>query len=211
MIGDRLGWVIMEAPASLVFATCFWVGGDARTLTALVFLLMWQVHYVHRAFIYPLGIRGQRGRMPVVVVAMAFLFNAVNGYLNGRYLFAFSGGYPQVWLSDPRFLIGLGVYVAGYLINRQADLTLRKLRQPGESGYKIPDGGLYRWVSCPNYLGEIVEWIGWTIATWSLPGLAFAIWVIANLVPRAYVHHRWYQKHFPDYPHQRKALVPGLW
>jgi 3-oxo-5-alpha-steroid 4-dehydrogenase 1 len=211
-VGDRLGWVVMEAPAALVFAACFWVGDQPPTAAAIVLFCFWEAHYVHRAFLYPLSLRSRRdGRLPVAIAGMAFLFNTVNGYLNGRSLTAFSPGYGDAWLSDPRFLVGVALFVAGYLINRQADRTLRGLRQPGESGYRIPHGGLYRWVSCPNYLGEIIEWVGWAVATWSLPGLAFAVWVIANLAPRARSHHRWYRERFPDYPDGRKALVPGLW
>jgi steroid 5-alpha reductase family enzyme len=156
-------------------------------------------------------LRGKNKRMPVAVVGFAFAFNVVNGFINGYYLFFLSGGYPTAWLWDPRFLVGLALFVAGFGINRQADLTLLRLRAPGESGYKIPYGGLYRWISCPNYLGEIVEWVGWAVATWSLPGLAFAAWTVANLAPRARVHHIWYREHFPDYPPERKALLPGVW
>ena len=83
-----------------------------------------------------------------------------------------------------------------------------RLRAPGESGYKIPRGGLYRWVSCPNYFGELLEWLGWALATWSTAGLAFAVYTAANLVPRALAHHRWYQERFDDYPAERKAVVP---
>jgi 3-oxo-5-alpha-steroid 4-dehydrogenase 1 len=210
-LGDKVGWVIMEAPAAVVYAACFCVGGRPRTATTIVFLAMWEIHYVHRAFIYPLGRRSEDARMPILIAGAAFLFNGMNGYLNGRYLYALSPGYANTWLSDPRFLAGLGLFIAGYLINRQSDQTLRNLRRPGDSGYQIPYGGLYRWISCPNYLGEIVEWIGWAVATWSLPGLGFALWVIANLTPRAWSHHRWYQAHFSDYPERRKALVPGVW
>jgi len=88
---------------------------------------------------------------------------------------------------------------------------LRGLRQPGESGYKISNDRLFRWVSSPNYLGEITIWVGWAIATWSWPGLTFAFWTIANLLPRARANHAWYKATFPDYPPERKALVPGLW
>ena len=211
-VGDRLGWMVMEAPAAVVFAACFWLGSGPPTAATIVLFCLWEAHYVHRAFLYPLGMRSRRdGRMPVAIAGMAFLFNAVNGYLNGRYLSAFSPRYGDAWLSDPRFVVGVGLFVAGTLINRHADLTLRGLRQPDESGYRIPRGGLYRWVSCPNYLGEILEWVGWAVATWSLPGLAFAVWAIANLVPRARSHHQWYRERFPDYPDGRKALVPGLW
>ena len=102
------------------------------------------------------------------------------------------------------------IFLVGYGINLAADRTLRGLRRAGETGYQIPQGGLYRWVSCPNYLGEIIEWCGWALATWSLPGLAFATYTAANLGPRAIANHRWYRQAFPDYPRNRRALIPGL-
>lgn len=210
-IDNRMGWVIMEAPAPIVFAVCFMLGNNTNTVTALVFLGLWEAHYIHRAFIYPLGLRGIAKRMPMAVMSFALLFNAMNGYLNGRYVFTFSGGYSSEWLGDPRFITGLALFLIGFIINRRADQILRRLRRPGESVYKIAHSGLYRWVSCPNYFGEITIWIGWAVATWSLPGLAFAVWTAANLMPRARAHHAWYREHFPDYPQERKALVPGLW
>ncbi len=210
-IEDRLGWLIMESPAVFVIAACFVLGEHRGTVAAIAFLAMWEAHYLHRDFIYPLGLERRGKRMPVFVVGAGFLFNVGNGYLNGRYLFTLSGGYPAEWLWGWRFLAGLGLFVAGYLMNRQADHTLLNLRRSSKSGYQIPQGGLYRWISCPNYLGEIIEWSGWALATWSLPGLAFAVWTAANLVPRAWVHHAWYRTHFPDYPPKRKALIPGLW
>jgi 3-oxo-5-alpha-steroid 4-dehydrogenase 1 len=210
-IDNRLGWVVMEAPAPLVFALCFMAGEYRNTMTALVFLLMWEAHYIHRSFVYPFGLRGTGKRMPVVIAGAGFLFNALNGYLNGRWLYTFSGGYPSSWLLDIRFVAGLLLFVGGFLINRQADRTLRHLRGHDESGYAVPQGGMYRWISCPNYFGEIIEWIGWAVATWSLAGLAFALWTAANLVPRAHSHHQWYRDSFADYPPERKALVPRLW
>jgi protein-S-isoprenylcysteine O-methyltransferase Ste14 len=86
---------------------------------------------------------------------------------------------------------------------------LARLRNAGE-GYQIPHGLGYRWVSCPNYLGEIIQWIGWAVATWSLAGWIFAIWTMANLVPRAIAHHRWYRATFAGYPPGRRALIPYL-
>jgi protein-S-isoprenylcysteine O-methyltransferase Ste14 len=210
-VANRLGWIVMEAPAPLVFAACFVLGVYRDTWVAWLFLLLWQAHYAHRSFIYPFELRTVGRRMPVLVMSLGFLFNLLNGYLNGRYLYTFSGGYPATWLADPRFVAGVSLFVAGYAINRQADRTLRGLRANGESGYAVPYGGLYRWISCPNYFGEIVVWVGWAIATWSPAGLAFALWTAANLAPRAQSHHRWYHQNFADYPMERKALLPGLW
>jgi len=210
-IDNEKGWVIMESTAPVVFAICFLLGGNPVTAAAIAFLTMWEAHYIHRAFIYPLGLRGQAKRMPIVIMASGFIFNAMNGYLNGRYIFALSDGYANEWLSAPRFIVGMLFFTAGFIINRRADLILRNLRKSGESDYRIPYGEMFRWISCPNYLGEIVIWMGWAVATWSLPGLAFAVWTLANLAPRARAHHAWYRKQFPDYPGERKVLVPGLW
>jgi len=210
-IGDRLGWIVMEAPASLVFAICFVVGTNSSTITALVFLVLWEAHYIHRAFIYPFSRRTGVSRMSLVVVSLGLLFNVANAYLNGRYVFTLSGGYTNEWLVTPQFIVGLGLFLTGFVINRRADHILRNLRKPDESGYKIPYGGLYRWISCPNYFGEIITWVGWAVASWSLPGLAFAVWTAANLVPRAQANHIWCREHFSDYPSERKALVPGVW
>jgi 3-oxo-5-alpha-steroid 4-dehydrogenase 1 len=211
MISSRTGWVTMESISPLIFALCYALGPNRNSLPEIAFLILWEAHYIHRAYIYPLHLRGGDKPMPLAVISPGLLFNAVNGYLNGRYIYHLSGGYTNSWLLDPRFIAGVIIFITGFIINRQADLVLRGLRGPGESGYKIPYGGLYGCVSCPNYLGEIMIWSGWALATWSLAGLSFAVWTAANLVPRARSHHRWYKQNFPAYPPSRKALIPGLW
>jgi 3-oxo-5-alpha-steroid 4-dehydrogenase 1 len=210
-INNRLAWVLMEAPSPLFFALFFLTGSNPVTVTSVVFLAMWEGHYLHRAFIYPFSLRGAARHMPVAVVGMGIVFNLMNGYLNGRWLFHFSPGYANGWLIDPRFIAGVALFVTGYFINRQADLALRALRRSGESGYRISNSFFHRLVSSPNYLGEIIIWTGWAVATWSLAGLAFAVWTVANLAPRARTNHRWYREMFPDYPPERKALVPKVW
>jgi 3-oxo-5-alpha-steroid 4-dehydrogenase 1 len=210
-ISSRWGWITMEAISPLIFALCYVLGPDRTSLPEIVFLILWEAHYIHRAYIYPLRLRGSQKPMPLAVISLGLFFNAANGYLNGRYIFHLSGGYANSWLTDPRFIAGVIIFIAGFIINRHADQVLHNLRQPGETDYKIAYSGLYRWISCPNYLGEIMIWSGWAIATWSLAGLSFAVWTAANLVPRARSHHRWYKKNFPEYPANRKALIPGLW
>lgn len=205
----RLGWIVMESPAVLLFIAIYLRGEHASGLVPLALLTLWQVHYVHRAFVYPLRRRDRRKRMPVAVAIMAIVFNCANAYINARWISHF-GDYADAWLRSPAFIAGVSLFIAGFAINQHADRVLRALRRPGESGYRIPQGGLYRWVSCPNYLGELVEWIGWAIATWSLAGLAFATFTAANLVPRALAHHRWYRDEFDDYPPGRRALIPGI-
>lgn len=82
---------------------------------------------------------------------------------------------------------------------------------PSGSFYKIPYGGFFRYVGSPNYLGELIEWIAWTIMTWSLAGFSFFTFSAGNLVPRAYWNDRWYRKNFKTYPTERKRIVPFVW
>ncbi|MDD5703158.1 MAG: DUF1295 domain-containing protein [Dehalococcoidales bacterium] len=210
-LNSRLGWVLMEIWSPLIIILCFLLGSAPVALPAICFLIFWESHYVHRAFIYPFSLQSSNTDMPLSVILSGVFFNFMNATLNGVYVFALSGGYPSQWLTDTRFIIGTIVFIAGFVVNRQSDYVLKQLRRPGEKGYKIPYGGLYKWISCPNYLGEILIWCGWALATWSLAGLSFAIWTIANLAPRARSHQEWYYSHFPDYPVERKILIPGIW
>jgi 3-oxo-5-alpha-steroid 4-dehydrogenase 1 len=211
-IDATLGWILMESPSALGFFACFLLGEHKSDPARIALLLLWELHYVHRAFVFPFRRRGGARTMPVPVAASAFVFTSVNSYLNGRWIFTLApaDAYGAAWLGDPRFLAGAALFLAGYAMNQHADHVLFNLRKPGETGYKIPVGGLYAWVSCPNYLGEIVEWSGFALVAWSWPALAFAVWTVANLLPRAVSHHRWYREKFPDYPAERRALIPYL-
>lgn len=211
LINNKAGWLIQEAPASLLMIFYFFYSARPMTAATVVLLLIWQMHYFYRAFIYPFSLNSGN-RMPVSVVILAILFNIVNTYVQGQWLFSLSpeAMYTIDWLKDPRFIIGVIVFACGYVINKYSDYILNNLRKPGESGYKIPRGGMFTFISCPNYFGEMVTWAGWAIATWSLAGVFFFLWTIANLGPRALSHHAWYRQTFSDYPEKRKALVPFI-
>jgi protein-S-isoprenylcysteine O-methyltransferase Ste14 len=166
-------------------------------------------HYLNRSIIFPLRFPDKLKRMPLVICISAIFFNVMNGFFNGYYLGTFKPDYEPAWFYDWRFIAGISLFIAGFFINFTSDNILFNLRKGSEKGkYKIPAGGLYRWVSCPNYLGEIIEWCGWAMFTWSLPGASFALWTAANLIPRAVANHKWYKSFFPDYPKERRSLIP---
>lgn len=207
-LNPRVGWILMETPALLVLPALFFVSDRTRDPILGVFVLLWVLHYLHRAWVYPF--RKKAGRaMPLGLALCGVGFNGFNGAFNGGWLFHLGPVYPQSWLTSPQFLVGVAIFLAGFAINVTADTTLIRLRQDGD-GYVIPRGGLFRWISCPNYLGEILEWCGWAILTWSVAGLSFAVWTAANLVPRAIAHHRYYRKNLEGYPASRRAIVPFI-
>jgi protein-S-isoprenylcysteine O-methyltransferase Ste14 len=204
----RLAWLLMESPAPLLFAALYALGPHRAGVAPLALLALWELHYLYRAFAYPSLLRGGRA-MPALVALLAVAFNVLNACVNAPQVSTF-GGYPARWLLDPRFVAGAALFLAGLALHVASDRALRRLRAAGAPSYAIPRGGAFEWVSCPNYLGELVEWSGWALATWSLAGLAFALYTAANLAPRALAHHAWYRARFPDYPPRRRALVPFL-
>jgi len=204
----RAGWMVMEAPALLVIGIIVLSSGQpARPLTLLL-LGLWEIHYLYRTCLFPLLMRGSSKRFPLILVVFAFIFNSLNEYANGMFLAGPGPLDTGGFLSGVRVSAGIALFAAGFFTHVWADRDLRRLRKPGETGYKIPRGGLWEYVSNPNYFGEITQWCGWALATWSLPGLGFAVFTIANLVPRAWANRRWYLETFNDYPRERKSVIP---
>ena len=210
MISNQLGWCLMELVSLVIFAGLFLSGPNPKTAPTWVFFALWVLHYANRSLIFPWRTRTRGKTMPVAIVGSAAAFNIVNAGLNGLYFGWVGDVYPASWLTDPRFIMGLAVFVAGAGLNLWADNRLIGLRADGQQGYSIPRGGAFEWVSCPNHFGEIVEWSGFALMCWNFPALSFAVWTAANLIPRALSHHAWYRRTFPDYPPQRRAVIPAV-
>jgi 3-oxo-5-alpha-steroid 4-dehydrogenase 1 len=209
-IPDRLGWFMMEIPAPLIFILLVLTGSASKTLTVWIITGLYLAHYINRAIIYPLRIRTRGKEMPLAVALMAVFFNLVNAGFLGYYLGTMQTQYTVAWMTDPRFIAGLLIFLTGMTINITSDEKLIHLRKIRTNGYQVPHGGMFEKVSCPNFMGEIFEWGGYALLCWSLPALSFFIWTFCNLVPRALSHHRWYKGHFTDYPAGRKAVIPYI-
>jgi 3-oxo-5-alpha-steroid 4-dehydrogenase 1 len=207
-ISNRMGWVFMELPALLPFLYFVISGTGEKNAVVWTIVLLFSLHYINRSLIYPFRIKTKNKRMPLVIVIMAVFFNTMNGFINGYYLGTLQHQYLDDWFKHPVFIAGFILFITGMLINMAADNKLIHLRKSSTNGYQIPFGLLFRKISCPNFFGEIIEWGGFALLCWSWPAFSFFVWTLCNLVPRALDHHRWYRNKFPDYPAERKAVVP---
>lgn len=213
-VGNRAGWVLMESPVFFAMLL-FWLFSPRRSDTApMVMAVYFLFHYFQRSFVFPFRIKG-KSRMPLAIVAMGILFNLINVYMIGGWLFyvAPEGMYKVSWLWSPLFIIGSAVFFTGMAINWHSDHIIRNLRKPGDTRHYIPRGGFYRYVTSANYFGEFLEWCGYAILTWSLGGVAFAVWTFANLAPRARKLHERYEQEFGDEYSKldRRYILPYLY
>ena len=218
-LDPRLGWFLMELPASLTFLYFYAQGPNTATPVALFTLFVWVVHYANRGFVMPALMRvprGQKSSFSLFVVAVGWAVTSLHGYLNGTWASDLAGREGWSWFGDPRFLVGVALYYTGLAINLHADHVVRTLRtrqevEAGAKVYRIPRGGLFEYVSNPSYFSELLLWVGFALFTWSLAGVYILAISAANLVPRAIATDRWYRERFPDYPKERKILLPFVW
>lgn len=210
-IPNKLGWFLMEIISPAMLLGSFFWSAQPKSGFAIFLVLLWCLHYFNRSIIFPLRTKTNGKVIPLTLVLFAIIFNGINALLNGCYLGNFTT--TPNWNTNEiiRIAGGFLIFISGAYINIRSDNILLNLRQPGESSYKIPQGFLFKYISCPNLLGEMIEWIGFAIMAWNIPALSFAVWTIANLAPRTFHLHQWYVANFDNYPRNRKALLPFLW
>eukprot|EP01062_Namystynia_karyoxenos_P020401 TRINITY_DN17727_c0_g1_i1.p2 TRINITY_DN17727_c0_g1~~TRINITY_DN17727_c0_g1_i1.p2 ORF type:complete len:295 (+),score=95.79 TRINITY_DN17727_c0_g1_i1:86-970(+) len=223
----RLGWWLMEIPATVSFLATFLLcspppagAPGPSPLVSYILAALWCVHYFNRGWYFPLNIRvakGAKTSFNVVVSLTGAIFTGMHGHLNARMFRSLGAHYSESWLTDPRFLVGLAIYEFGFWVTVHSEHVMRELRpkdgivKDGER-YKIPRGGAFEYVTSAQYFGELTAWAGFALLTWSLPGLAVFAISCFNLVPRAFQNHTWYLQKFGDEYKKlgRARLIPFI-
>lgn len=213
-IPNKIGWVLMESPVFIVMILLCVFSERSANIVCLIFLILFEIHYFQRSFIFPFLIRG-KSVMPLSVMLMGVVFNVLNAIMQGGWIFyvAPENMYEISWLTSPQFIIGTLVFIAGMLVNIHSDYVIRHLREPGDTKHYLPKKGMFKYVTSANYFGEFMEWIGFAILTWSLSGAVFALWTFANLAPRAAKIYNNYKKEFGDELDTKKVkrIIPFLY
>lgn len=213
-VNNKLGWILMESPVFAAMLVLFFLSDRKNDIARIAMLVIFEIHYFQRSFIFPSLIRG-KGRMPLSIILMGITFNTLNALMQGGWIFFISPveRYTAAWLHDPRFIIGTLIFAAGMFINVQSDDIIRNLRKPGDSSHYLPRGGMFRYVTSANYFGEFLEWAGFAILTWSWSGAVFALWTFANLGPRAARIYDRYKQEFDSQADfsKLKRIIPFIY
>lgn len=71
--------------------------------------------------------------MPLAIMSMGILFNLLNGYMQGEWIFYLAPAtmYQSDWFTSPYFIIGTLLFFTGMLVNWSSDYIIRHLRKSG--------------------------------------------------------------------------------
>lgn len=214
-INNKLAWFLMEFPIFVSMIIIWLVSDRTYDIVRVIFLIIFEIHYFQRVFIFPFLIKGN-GKMPLAIMFMGMSFNVLNSAMQGYWIFFESPAemYNLAWLTTPQFIIGTVIFFTGMYINIHSDYIIRHLRKSADdTKHYLPQGGMFHYVTSANYFGELVEWLGFAILTWSLAGFVFFIWTFANLVPRANALYKKYRNEFGTEMHDQhiKRVIPFIY
>ena len=217
VIPSRVSWIVQECPC--IFVTIYYLihAYSEITFRRLLVIAPFLIHYIHRTFIFPFVIHSSKNN-PLEITLMAFTFCFFNAIMINRSIFYYTNYDHDFWLY---YIYGLIIFICGMYINIFSDYSMIRQRnakkdQEGKSKYIIPKGFMYELISCPNYFGELTEWLGFFVLSNTFSGLVFFLSTFANLFPRAIQYHQWYKSKFKDEFKSdkdlanRKAIVPFL-
>lgn len=132
-------------------------------------------------------------RKPVGVVLSVWIFCAVLYVMQVcPVLFRLSNTATGVAVSDFWAWIGAGIILCGILLEMFGDQQKAKAKKHNPK--RFVDTGLYRFVRCPNYLGEVVIWTGvllsgigaglsswqWALAVIGYMGIVYVMFSVAR-------------------------------
>ncbi|KAK6212003.1 3-oxo-5a-steroid 4- dehydrogenase [Pestalotiopsis sp. IQ-011] len=107
--------------------------------------------------------------------------------------------------------LGFALFLFGELANLRVHAYLATLRSPGGTERQIPRGHGFGLVTCPNYMFEVIAWVGMILISRS-PSVALFIAIgCTYMFSWGVGKERAYRKEFGDkYKKKRYVMLPGL-
>ena len=212
-LGGAVGFLLVYATRALPIAEVT-QGTAVTSMSAMLMWLLvptlWTAHFLRRTIEVLVVHHYNRMMSPAEFIGTSAYYFGFGIWIAGD--LADAGLAPP---ANGQLLIGIALFVVGEAGNAWHHLVLKRLRDGNRRGeFAIPDGGLFRLVSCPHYLFELVGWTGFLALQPNVATGAFLLVSFVVLLNRALIRHRAYRTIFDGrqgrqaYPSQRKALIP---
>lgn len=208
-LGPQMSWrtvyIIEYLGPLLIHPLIFSMFSGPRSSAQWVTLALVTIHFLKREYETVFVHRFSSETMP----AFNLVKNCAYYWFVGGVALAgvtYSDWYARETYKFPRYPVLL--FLLAEMCNFKTHTILRDLRPAGTTERKIPCGLGFDWVSCPNYFFEILAWVAMSSVTNSLASWLFTAVGAGQMWFWSVKRHRRYRKEFPDYPKDRKILVP---
>ena len=178
-----------------------------------VLTVLWSCHFLRRfaevLFVY----KYRQGRSLPELLSFIAYYTVFSVWIGWSMNFHLNYRTPP----DAFFIPGILICAIGGLGNFLSHLYLRDLsirRNKTKESRILPDRCCFTLVACPHYFFEIITWIGFSLAAFTLAAWTFTLVTSIILFVRSFKHQQTYKKMFDgkngrkEYPTNRKALIP---
>ncbi|ORX53996.1 hypothetical protein DM01DRAFT_1305444 [Hesseltinella vesiculosa] len=208
-IPSQWGMLLIYAPSLIGSIGIWWWSHHRKSLPHVQFLSLFTfLHFTKRIYevLFVHRYSGKSVLADALVISSSYLSFTVIQWHFATLVPASSVDRPQLVLGAILFFIGEG-------INLYHHSLLSQLRRGGSKDYKIPRRGLFKYVWCPHYLGEIISFMAMTLLSQHAIVFVYELMAAAYLGVRAKQTQRWYKQRFQLSPtDQAKAcLIPGVY
>uniref|UniRef100_A0A2M4AQS3 Polyprenal reductase n=1 Tax=Anopheles triannulatus TaxID=58253 RepID=A0A2M4AQS3_9DIPT len=110
--------------------------------------------------------------------------------------------------------VAIGLFFYAWLHQYRANVILANLRKDRtgrvvNQKHSLPTGDYFEVVSSPHMFFEIVMYVVLFGVLHRNTSMVYVLlWVLSNQLMNSWLTHQWYIEQFPDYPKQRRALIP---
>lgn len=173
---------------------------------------MIMAHFVKRELETLFVHKFSNATMPVWnVVRNSFFYWAMIGLLSSIFVYL-----PGTWAAEADDfsllnIVGTLLYLYGEISNLIVHINLANLRPAGSTERKIPTGYGTSLVTCPNYMFEMISWLGVILVSRSWTVVFFIFWGFLYMRSWAIGKEKSLRQQFGDrYKKKRYVMIPGL-
>lgn len=186
-------------------------GSADLSTTQLLTLGMFIAHFIKRELETAFVHKFSANTMPASnIFKNSFFYWAISGLLCAYSIYSPTSLAARA--DNPLIdLAALALYLYGEISNALVHWYLSTLRSTGGTERKIPKGHGFSIVTCPNYMYEVLAWVGIIVASRDWTVALFISIGIAQMYPWARGKESAYRKEFGDkYKKKKYVMLPGL-
>ncbi|KAJ7350968.1 hypothetical protein OS493_037502 [Desmophyllum pertusum] len=213
VINARFGWTMCYGIPATVYIVLWYLSGMPQSTFHLVTLITYLGHFVKRV-LEALFLHKYSKKISILPATEIAMFYSLGSVVQHYWCNLYTQGPLADKLSSNHiaFTVGIMLYITGELINLYHHVILANLRPAGtSSGYVIPQAGLFPYIVCPHYFGELIAWYGMAVAGQHLCVYLAWLSMLCYLSGRSHQTQVWYQKKIENFPKDRRNLFPGIY